>query len=315
MLQGPEGQHTSVCLDVVLCVHNFGICRVWLPSSLHAAPTRRTDDAPAIPWHDSDHTFAECCLGTMTWGKQNTEAEAHEQLSYAFDQGVNFMDAAEMYPVPTEAETQGLTEKYIGSWLKSQKRDDIVIASKVDSQHPPLAIRTSFVLSCQSWQYTTCYTRAQGPSGRVPVCCDVGQHVQVAGYSDRISWLREEGAPTRVNKEQIQIAIDGILERLGVDCIELLQVHWPDRYVPLFGQAGYDPTQCREYVPFEEQLEGLQSVIKQGKVSLLLAASPVEQHPASCIHAPLQLPEYRVVCRRSADGMCPCAADLHVLAA
>ena len=67
----------------------------------------------------------------MTWGKQNTEAEAHEQLSYAWDQGINFLDAAEMYPVPPEADTRGLTEKYIGSWLKSQKREDVVIASKV----------------------------------------------------------------------------------------------------------------------------------------------------------------------------------------
>lgn len=67
----------------------------------------------------------------MTWGKQNTEAEAHEQMSYAWEQGINFMDAAEMYPVPTEAGTQGLTEKYIGTWMKTQKREDIVLASKV----------------------------------------------------------------------------------------------------------------------------------------------------------------------------------------
>lgn len=59
-------------------------------------------------------------LGTMTWGQQNTEAEAHEQLSFALDCGINFIDAAEIYPVPTKAETQGKTEEYIGTWLKTQ---------------------------------------------------------------------------------------------------------------------------------------------------------------------------------------------------
>ncbi|QIT56795.1 NADP(H)-dependent aldo-keto reductase [Aquisalimonas sp. 2447] len=72
------------------------------------------------------------CLGTMTWGEQNTEAEAHEQLSYAVDQGVNFIDTAEMYPVPPKADTMGLTEQYIGTWLKGrQDRDRLILASKI----------------------------------------------------------------------------------------------------------------------------------------------------------------------------------------
>lgn len=71
-------------------------------------------------------------LGTMTWGEQNTEQDAHEQLDYAFEQGVNFIDAAEMYPVPPRAETQGRTEQYIGRWLKSRRhRDRVIVATKV----------------------------------------------------------------------------------------------------------------------------------------------------------------------------------------
>lgn len=71
-------------------------------------------------------------LGTMTWGEQNTEAEAHEQIDYALTQGVNFLDAAEMYPVPPKPETQGLTETYIGTWLaKTRRRSDIVLATKI----------------------------------------------------------------------------------------------------------------------------------------------------------------------------------------
>lgn len=70
------------------------------------------------------------CLGTMTFGQQNSEAEAHEQLDYAFTQGVNFIDTAEMYPVPPRAETTGATERIIGTWLKHQVRDRIVLATK-----------------------------------------------------------------------------------------------------------------------------------------------------------------------------------------
>jgi len=72
------------------------------------------------------------CLGTMTWGEQNTEQEAFEQLDYATGEGINFIDAAEMYPVPPKAESQGLTEQYLGNWLARRgRRDDLVIASKV----------------------------------------------------------------------------------------------------------------------------------------------------------------------------------------
>src|SRR5690606_6606706 len=70
-------------------------------------------------------------LGTMTWGEQNTEAPAHEQLDLELDAGVNLIDTAEMYPVPPKPQTQGLTEQYIGTWLKkSGRRQDIVLATK-----------------------------------------------------------------------------------------------------------------------------------------------------------------------------------------
>lgn len=73
------------------------------------------------------------CLGTMTWGQQNTEAEAHEQLDYAINErGINFIDTAEIYPIPPEKNKQGATETYIGTWLaKRGKRDNLIIASKV----------------------------------------------------------------------------------------------------------------------------------------------------------------------------------------
>lgn len=72
------------------------------------------------------------CLGTMTWGQQNSEADAHQQLDYAIERGINFVDVAEMYPVPPTAETQGRTEEYLGTWLaKPGNRQKVLVATKV----------------------------------------------------------------------------------------------------------------------------------------------------------------------------------------
>lgn len=81
-------------------------------------------------------TVSEICLGTMTWGTQNSEAEAHEQLDYALEQGVSFIDTAEAYPTtPSSVEVVGRTEEIIGGWLQRRgRRDDIVLASKVAGQ-------------------------------------------------------------------------------------------------------------------------------------------------------------------------------------
>lgn len=162
-----------------------------------------------------------CCLGTMTWGKQNTEAEAHEQLNYAFDQGINFLDTAEMYPVPPAPEVQGRTDKYIGTWLKGVQRDKVILATKV------------------------------------------------AGYGN--PWIRggkDTDTITRVSPSQIEQSVDESLERLGTDYVDLLQVHWPDRHVALFGAQQFNPDSARweTDIPFEEQLQGLAAVVKSGKV-------------------------------------------------
>jgi len=77
-------------------------------------------------------TVSKICLGTMTFGAQNSEAEGHEQLDFALDNGVNFLDAAEMYSVPVKQETWGRTEEIIGTWLAGRKkRDDVIVATKV----------------------------------------------------------------------------------------------------------------------------------------------------------------------------------------
>ncbi|MEQ1753327.1 MAG: aldo/keto reductase [Micropepsaceae bacterium] len=77
------------------------------------------------------------CLGTMTWGEQNTEADGHAQMDYALDRGINFFDTSEMYAVPPKPQTQGATERIIGSWFKARaNRNKIVLATKIAGRSP-----------------------------------------------------------------------------------------------------------------------------------------------------------------------------------
>ena len=156
----------------------------------------------------------------QTFGKQNTLEEGVEQLNLAWDQfGINFLDTAEMYPVPTDADTQGKTDETVSKFLKGRKREDVVLATKV------------------------------------------------SGRSDRIDWLRKDGSFAEVNRKQILESVDSSLERLGTDYIDLLQIHWPDRYTGgLFGQPDFSPANLKESNSFEEQLSALNEVVQSGKV-------------------------------------------------
>ena len=80
----------------------------------------------------TDIEVSKICLGTMTWGNQNTEAEGHEQMDYALDKGVNFFDTAELYSIPAHPDRKSNTEKIIGTWFKKNKnRDKVILASKI----------------------------------------------------------------------------------------------------------------------------------------------------------------------------------------
>lgn len=88
----------------------------------------------------SNLQVSKICLGTMTWGQQNSEAEAHEQMDYALEQGINFFDTAELYAVPPRPENNGLTEVYIGTWFKkSKKREQVILATKIAGPRPDLS--------------------------------------------------------------------------------------------------------------------------------------------------------------------------------
>jgi aryl-alcohol dehydrogenase (NADP+) len=163
----------------------------------------------------TEMNVSRVCLGTMTWGEQNTEEQAHEQLDYAIAQGINFIDTAEMYPVPPNAQTQGRTETFIGTWLKRQTRHRLYVATKV-----------------------------AGPGRR--------------------DWIR--GGRTDLTKDVIAEAVDTSLRRLQTDYIDLYQIHWPQRNVPMFGSTQFDPSKEKGGPSIEEQVEGMAAMVKAGKI-------------------------------------------------
>ncbi|OGK58764.1 aldo/keto reductase [Candidatus Roizmanbacteria bacterium RIFCSPLOWO2_02_FULL_40_13] len=166
----------------------------------------------------SNLKVSEICLGSMNWGEQNTEVEAHEQLDYAISQGINFIDTAEIYPVPPNPLSQGRTEKYIGSWLKKKgNRKKLIIASKV------------------------------------------------TGHDKSLRYIRGGFTP-RLNKKNIQSALNGSLKRLQTDYIDLYQLHWPDRNTNYFGERAYKHDPKDQAIPIEETLEALKDFIKEGKI-------------------------------------------------
>jgi aryl-alcohol dehydrogenase-like predicted oxidoreductase len=160
------------------------------------------------------------CLGTMTFGEQNSEADAHSQLDYALERGINFIDTAEMYPVMPRAQTQGDTERFIGSWLKkSGRRADVVLASKV------------------------------------------------AGPNPAMHWVRH--GKNNLDAANIRTAVEESLTRLQTDHIDLYQLHWPSRNVPIFGASVFDPAKERDCVAIDETLHALGQLIGEGKIGAI----------------------------------------------
>lgn len=165
----------------------------------------------------SDLHVSKICLGTMTFGEQNTEAEGHSQIDYALERGINFIDTAELYPVMPRAETYTATESIIGNWIKkSGRRDEIVLATKV------------------------------------------------AGPSKFMTWIRK--GENNFDRKNIRAAVEGSLKRLKTDYIDLYQLHWPSRNVPVFGQLFFNPEHERPCVPIEETLAVLKELIDEGKI-------------------------------------------------
>lgn len=163
----------------------------------------------------TDLNVSRVALGTMTWGEQTSAAEAHRQLDCAIAHGVNFIDTAEMYPVPPGPQTQGNTERILGAWLAKTHREQVIVASKV-----------------------------AGPGRR--------------------DWLR--GGRTELTRENIVAAADESLQRLRTDYLDLYQIHWPGRNVPMFGATMFDPAKEKEAAPIMEQIEAMSELMRAGKI-------------------------------------------------
>ena len=165
---------------------------------------------------NTDIKVSKICLGTMTWGKQNTQEEGFEQMDYALEKGVNFFDTAELYAVPASKETYGATETIIGNWFKKTgNREKVVLASKI------------------------------------------------AGAGPYTAHIREDGFSKRALIE----AVEGSLQRLQTDYIDLYQLHWPERGVNCFGVRDYPYKTTKEVAENHlEILETLQKLVSEGKI-------------------------------------------------
>ncbi|MBC5767358.1 aldo/keto reductase [Ramlibacter albus] len=166
----------------------------------------------------SDLQVTPICLGTMTFGEQVAEPDAHAILDRAIARGINFIDTAEMYSVPARKETFGATETIIGNWLTARPgmRQKIVLATKV-----------------------------AGPSRGMP-------------------WVRSGSGMTGAD---IIASCEGSLRRLKTDAIDLYQIHWPERNVPMFGALYFDPAKDKpDSTPILEQLEAMGRLVKEGKI-------------------------------------------------
>lgn len=166
----------------------------------------------------SDLMVSEYCMGTMTFGNETPQEDAHRQLDLAWDHGVNFLDAAEMYPVnPVRAETAGLTEEIVGRWLASRKPADAIVATKITG------------------------------AGSAAV---------------------KDGAP--ITPARMRAAVEASLRRLQVSCIDIYQLHWPNRGSYHFRKLwGYDPSGQNRAETTAHMLEILalaQELIAEGKI-------------------------------------------------
>ena len=166
----------------------------------------------------TDISVTPICLGTMTFGEQVNEADAHHILARALERQINFLDTAEMYSVPPKAETYTITETFLGHYFEANPgaREQWIVASKV-----------------------------AGPS--------------------RYEWIRD--GKLGLSDADIIAACEASLRRLKTDVIDLYQIHWPARAVPMFGGVYYEPADEPQYhEQMHEQLAAMGRLIQAGKI-------------------------------------------------
>lgn len=181
-----------------------------------------------------DLTVSKLCLGTMMMGSQNSKEEAFTLLDKALDSGINFFDTAEGYSIPFNEKTHGFSEIILGEWVKSRGlKNKVLIASKVTGR------------SKMSW-----LRAAKNPLSK--------------------KFYKAIGKETCLNKKNIDHAIHNSLKRLDIECIDLYQIHWPDRPLNKFGMDEDEaPLTDPRYIPIEETLDALAEHIQAGNIKAI----------------------------------------------
>ena len=225
-------------------------------------------------------SISRCCLGTMTWGEQNTREEGFEQMDYAVSRGINFFDTAELYSIPPKAETYGATETIIGEWFKARgKRDDIFLASKVFGRSHSIYSRPGMNISlCRQ--------------NREQIDFAIEQSLQrlQTDYIDlyQLHWP-DRRAPIFGSKPSLESMIKD-MEPFG-DILMHLQRHVEKGNIRFIGVSNESPYGVMKFLA-ESEARGLPRIASIQNVYSLLARQFEEGLDEVCMHEDVSLLGY-----------------------
>ncbi|TYI00448.1 hypothetical protein ES332_A11G135300v1 [Gossypium tomentosum] len=226
-------------------------------------------------------TVSRLCLGTMTFGEQNSLPQSLRLLDQAFDAGINFFDSAEMYPVPQRAETQGKSEEYFGQWVRKRKisRDRVVIATKV-----------------------------AGPSGQMSWIRDGPKCLDAKNITEAVDGSLKRLQMDHIDLYQIHWPDRSRHFKVLHSCVS--------SYVPMFGETEYDPVRQFSSVPIEEQLDALGRAVDAGKIRYIGLSNETPYGVMKFLHFAennVHYPKiisvqnsYSLLCRTFDSGMAEC---------